>query len=96
LGWAGRELAPCPASQWRDRYALANATNQLAVLEGHGWGRRPVTLTIDDPARVEPELLLLAAFVVRGLAEDGSGDVGRGGSSCDRRLIDLGEPRTQA
>jgi len=30
----------------------------------------------DDPAAVEPGLLLFAAFVVRGLAEDASGAAG--------------------
>ena len=76
LRWAGRELALRPASQWRERYALADGDNELAIFDGRGWGRRPVTISIDDPAAVEPGLLLFAAFVVRGLAEDASGAAG--------------------
>jgi hypothetical protein len=76
LRWAGRDLALRPASQWRERYALADGEKELAILDGKGWGRRPVTISIDDPAAVEPGLLLFAAFVVRGLAEDASGAAG--------------------
>jgi hypothetical protein len=70
--WQGRELALQPASAWRERYALADRTQELAVLDGKGWGKRPVTVTVDDDSAVEPGLLLFAAFVVRGLAEDAS------------------------
>jgi hypothetical protein len=70
LRWGGRELELRPASRWKERYALADGDRELAVLDGKGWGKRPVKITIDDPAAVEPGLLLFAAFVVRGLAED--------------------------
>jgi hypothetical protein len=70
LLWAGRELALRPASTWRSRYALADGERELAVLEGKGWGRRPVKLVVEDLDAVDPGLLLFAAFVVRGLAED--------------------------
>jgi hypothetical protein len=40
------------------------------VLDGRGWGRRPVKVSVDDPDALEPGLLLFAVFVVRGLAED--------------------------
>jgi hypothetical protein len=70
LRWAGRQLELRPASRWRGRYALADGERELAVFDGKGWGRRPVGVTIDDPGAVEPGLLLFAAFVVRGLAED--------------------------
>ena len=73
LRWLGRELTLRPSSSWRERYALADGDRELAVLEGKGWGRRPVKVTVDEPEAVEPELLLFAAFVVRGLAEDASG-----------------------
>jgi len=59
-----------PASRWRERYALADGDRELAVLDGKGWGKRPVKITTEDPAAVEPGLLLFAVFVVRGLAED--------------------------
>lgn len=70
LRWAGRALTLRPASHWRERYALADGDRELATFDGKGWGRRPVTITVDDPGAVEPGLMLFAAFVVRGLAED--------------------------
>ena len=73
LHWAGRELALRPASRWRERYALADGDRELAVFDGRGWGRRPVRVSVDDAAAVEPGLVLFAAFVVRGLAADASG-----------------------
>ena len=77
LRWAGRELQLRPASKWRERYALAEGDRELAVFDGKGWGRRPVEVVVDDSATVEPGLLLFAAFVVRGLAEDaGAADGG--------------------
>jgi len=45
---------------------------ELATLEGKGWGKRPVEVTVDDFGGIEPRLLLFATFVVRGLAEDAS------------------------
>jgi hypothetical protein len=70
LRWGGRELELRSASRWKERYALADGDRELAVLDGKGWGKRPVKITLDDPDLVEPGLLLFAAFVVRGLAED--------------------------
>lgn len=80
--WAGRELTLRPASSWRERYALAEGDRELAVLDGRGWGRRPVRITLDDPAAVEPGLLLFAAFIVRGLAEDAGSAAGAGGTAA--------------
>lgn len=68
--WDGRELTLRPASMWRERYALADGEQELAVLDGKGWGKRPVKVSVEDPAAIEPGLLLFAAFVVRSLAED--------------------------
>ena len=73
LRWAGRELTLRPASSWRERYALAENGRELATLEGKGWGRRPVKVTVGDGETPEPGLLLFAAFIVRGLAEDAGG-----------------------
>jgi hypothetical protein len=70
LRWGEDELALRPASAWRERFALADGERELAVLDGKGWGKRPVTLTVADPDAVDPGLLLFATFVVRGLAED--------------------------
>lgn len=76
ITWAGRELALRPASSWRERYALANGDRELAVLDGEGWGRRPVKISVDELAAVDPGLLLFAAFVVRGLAADAGAAAG--------------------
>jgi hypothetical protein len=70
LHWAGRRLTLRPASRWRERYALADGEIELAVFDGGGWGQRPVRVTLDDQAAVDPGLLLFAAFIVRGFAED--------------------------
>jgi hypothetical protein len=70
LTWRGRELELRPASAWKERYALVDSDREIAVVDGRSWGKRPVRITVDDPAAVEPGLLLFAAFVVRGLAED--------------------------
>lgn len=78
--WAGRELTLRPASRWRERYALADGDRELAVLDGKGWGRRPIQISVGDPGAVEPGLLLFAAFVVRGLAEDAGGAAAAGGA----------------
>jgi hypothetical protein len=74
--WAGQELSLRPASAWRERHALAEGDRELALLDGKGWGRRPVKVSIDDPAAVEPGLLLFATFVVRGLADDAGAAAG--------------------
>jgi hypothetical protein len=76
LRWIDRELMLRPASRWRERYALADGERELAVFEGKGWGRRPVKITVDDPRALDPGLLLFAAFVVRGLAEDAGAAAG--------------------
>lgn len=82
LRWAGRELALRPASSWRERYALADGDRELAVLDGKSWGKRPVRITLADPGAVEPGLLLFAAFVVRGLAEDAGSAAAAGASTA--------------
>ena len=74
LQWGGAAFALRPASRWRQRYALVDLNRrELAIFEAKGWGRRPVKVTIDESAPVEPGLLLFAAFVVKGLAEDAAG-----------------------
>jgi hypothetical protein len=69
--WNGRELTLRPASRWRERYALSeDGGRELVILDGKGWGRRPVKVTVADPGSVDPGLLLFTAFIVRSLAED--------------------------
>ena len=74
MRWSGRELALRPSSAWRERYALVDGDEELALLDAKSWGRRPVKIATADGA-VEPGLLLFAAFVARGLAEDTSAAV---------------------
>jgi hypothetical protein len=81
IRWAGRELTLRPASSWRERYALADGDRELAILDGKGWGRRSVKLTVDDSEPVEPGLLLFAAFVVRGLAKDAGNSAAAAGAT---------------
>jgi hypothetical protein len=81
LRWADREFALRPASHWRERSALAEGDRELAILDGKGWGRRPVEVIIETPDAVELGLLLFPAFVVRGLAEDAGGGERDSGSS---------------
>ena len=82
LRWHAQHLELRPASSWRERYALADGERELAVLEGKGWGRRPVKVTVDDAGRIDHGLLLFAVFVVRGLAEDASGAAGAGAATA--------------
>jgi hypothetical protein len=79
--WGGHELVLEPASRWRERYALADGDRELVVLDGKGWGKRPVRVTVVDAEPVDPALLLFATFVVRGLAEDAS-SAGAGGAAA--------------
>jgi hypothetical protein len=76
LTWQGKEYALRPASMFRERYALVDGDRELATIEGKGWGKRPVRITVDDATSIDPGLLLFAAFVVRGLAEDASSAAG--------------------
>jgi hypothetical protein len=76
LSWGERKLELRPASVWRSRYALADSERELAVLDGKGWGKRPVAIVVDDLGAIDPALLLFAAFIVRGLAEDASSSDG--------------------
>lgn len=69
LRWGARELALQPVSL-RERYVLSEGDRDLVHLDGKGWGRRPVKITLADPSAIEPGLLLFAAFVVHLLAGD--------------------------
>ena len=82
LRWADREFTLRPASSWRERYALADGERELAILDGKGWGRRPVKVTVDDLDAIEPGLVLFAAFIVRGRAEDAQSAAGAGASTA--------------
>jgi hypothetical protein len=82
LRWADREFTLRPASSWRERYALADGDRELAILDGKGWGRRPVKVTVDDLDAIEPGLLLFAAFIVRGRAADAQSGAEAGASTA--------------
>jgi len=74
--WEDRELELRAASAWRERYALTDGDRELALLDGKGWGKRPVKISVGEPDAVSAPLLLLAAFVVRGLADDAGAAAG--------------------
>jgi hypothetical protein len=76
LLWEGREYVLKPDSRWTERYALFDGEHRIALLEGKGWGKRPVRVDVDDVAGTDPGLLLFAAFVVRALAEDATASAG--------------------
>lgn len=82
LEWAGRELRLRPASSWRERYALADGDEELVILDGKSWGRRPVSVSIPDGQAVEPGLLLFACFVVRQLAVNAANDSAAGSAAA--------------
>ena len=75
LSWEGHEHVLKPDSALRERYALLDGDRRLALVEGRGWGKRPVRVDVDDTS-IDPGLLLFAAFVVRALAEDASSATG--------------------
>ena len=70
LTWSGREFALRPSGTGRERFALIDGDREIVVVDGQGWGRQPVRVTADDPAELDPGLLLFSAFVVQGLADD--------------------------
>ena len=72
LRWEEHDYVLEPDSRWKEHYALVDGDRRLVVLEGKGWGKRPVRVEIDGDARIDPGLVLFAAFVVRALAEDAS------------------------
>jgi hypothetical protein len=82
IRWAGRELGLRPASSWRERYALVDGDRELATFRGTSSGKRPVAITVDDPAVAEPGLLLFTAFVVRRLKQDADGTAAAGASTA--------------
>jgi hypothetical protein len=67
--WNESGLALRPASSFRERYALADDDRELALFDGKSWGKRPVKVTLEDDS-LDPGLVLFAAWLVRGLAED--------------------------
>jgi hypothetical protein len=76
--WTGRDLTLRAASRWRSKYALADGERELAVFDGKGWGKRPVSIVIDDPSAISGGLILFVAFVVRNLAENANTAAGGG------------------
>ena len=88
LRWAGRELSLRPASVLRERYALSDGDRELVVVDGKGWGRRPVNVSLLDPAAIDAGLLLFTVFVVHRLAVNAASSASAGstaavsGSAC--------------
>lgn len=84
LTWQSREYGLRPASAWKERYALTDPASdaELAIVEGKGWGKRPVKVTVADPSALPPGLLLFAVYVVRALAEDAQSAAGAGAAAA--------------
>jgi hypothetical protein len=76
LRWEEDEYVLKPDSHWKERYALVAGDRRLALVEGRGWGKRPVRVDLDDDVPIDPGLVLFCAFVVRALAEDASAAAG--------------------
>jgi hypothetical protein len=82
--WRDAEWELRPAAMLTERYALARPgqDRELATVEGHGWGKRPVTITTDDATAIDPGLLLFVVYAVRILAEDVNSAGGAGASTA--------------
>jgi hypothetical protein len=80
LQWRARLYTLRPASSWRERYALTDGAQELALFEGKGWGRRPVKVSL--ASELDAGLVLFAAFVVRSLAEDAGAAAGAAASTA--------------
>ena len=76
LTWGARSYELQPASTFSERYALVEDGAEVARFTGKAWGRKRVVISVDQRWRLDPGLLLYAAFVVRGLAEDASASAG--------------------
>ncbi len=76
LCWGDHELTLRPVSPLRERYALSEDNRALVLLDGKGWGGRPVKITLTESDAIEPGLLLFAAFVVHRLAVNSSASAG--------------------
>jgi hypothetical protein len=81
LRWGGRELTLRPVSPLRERYSLSEGDRDFILLDGKGWGRRPVKITLTEPEAIEPGLVLFAAFVVHRLAANSSASAGAAAGS---------------
>ena len=70
IRWHGRELKLEPTSAFRERYSLTEPDEDPIILDGHGWGKRPVRIVVPQLDSTDPGLLLFATFVVHQLAGD--------------------------
>src|SRR4051812_43257515 len=76
--WGGRPFELRPASRWRERYALVDGGRELAVFDAKSWGKRPVEVSLDQEAGLDPGLVLFAAFIARRLAADAAAGASAG------------------
>jgi hypothetical protein len=68
LAWSDRELALQAEGRCPTRYVLFNGDRRLATIEGERWDEQSVDIIDDERARIDPEVVLFAAFVVGTLA----------------------------
>ena len=71
MRWSGRELALRPNGLRRGGYALLDGGRVLATMTPKREGKRPLDVTLEDPA-LDPGLLLFVAFVVQAYSDDAS------------------------
>lgn len=82
LTWENHPYGLRPASAWKERYALLDGDHELAIIDGKGWGKRPVRITTADPASLSAGLLLFTVYIVRALAENAQSAVGAGAATA--------------
>ena len=68
LRWSNGELGLRIDRIRQDRYILMDDDRKLATIDGVGSNKRPLNITINDTADIDPGSLLFAIYVVRTLA----------------------------
>lgn len=68
LRWSHRELALRIDRLRQDRYVLVDDDRTLATIDGVGSNKRPLNVSLDDTADIDPGLVLFAIYILRTLA----------------------------
>jgi hypothetical protein len=80
--WEGRDFTLRSRSTWKaQRFVLQQGEHEVAVFEGRGSDKRPVTVSADEPLALDAGLLLLTAFAVRGLVLDAIAAISAAGAA---------------
>jgi hypothetical protein len=70
LDWCERVLELRRQGVFGRTYALTDHGRRLAVIDGRGWRKRPLDVTVVDLATMDLGLLLFAIFVAQSLTEN--------------------------